>query len=100
MNKIIIDESYNFEKELGKAKTRIEYYEEGILVDIGYKIAKALEEKGIESLYLANKLDISHTRMNNILQGLSAISLEIMVKIAFILGMKWNLSLVDMGDNK
>jgi hypothetical protein len=94
MNTIVRTSGYSFQKALAEAQTRLDYYEEGVLLDVAHELSKAMRRKKVTVSALAHLLDGTPASITRILRGHKSVSLKTITKIAFALGMKWEFTLV------
>ena len=85
---------YSFTKGLERAKTRLAYYEEGLLVETAARIIDAMERRGVMRSELARRMEVSPAYVTEILRGHANLSLESLAKVAFALDLKWECLLI------
>jgi len=85
---------YSFTKGLERAKTRLAYYEEGLLVETAARIIDAMERRGVTRSELACRMEVSPAYVTKILRGHANLSLESLAKVAFALDLKWECLLI------
>ena len=85
---------YSFAKGLERAKTRLSYYEEDLLVETAARIIDAMERRGVTRSELARRMEVSPAYVTKILRGHANLSLESLAKVAFALDMKWEFRLI------
>jgi transcriptional regulator with XRE-family HTH domain len=80
---------YNYKKAFEKAKTHEAYHEEGLRLDVAYRIIEAMASRKMSRVQLAKRLDVSAPYVTKLLQGHANLSLESLSKIASALDLKW-----------
>ena len=85
---------YSFTKGLERAKTRLAYYEEDLLIETSARIIDAMERRGVTRSELAGLMDVSPAYVTKILRGHANLSLESLAKVAFALDLKWECLLI------
>lgn len=95
MNNIVRNKSvYSFEKGLDRAKKRLAYYQEGMLVETAARIIDAMESSRVSRSELARRLNVSPAYITKILRGQANLSLDSLAKLAFALDLKWECILI------
>jgi transcriptional regulator with XRE-family HTH domain len=85
---------YDIRAALKKAKTRPEYNQESLLLEVARRISDAMEEQNVSRAELARRLRVSPPYITKILRGHENFSLQTLARIAFALGRKWKLRLI------
>ncbi len=69
------------------------YFEEMLLLDVADKIISEMDRQDVNRRELAQKLGVSPAYITKILRGHANLTIESLAKIAFTLGMKWDIKM-------
>ncbi len=96
MNTMIVRKSggYTFAEGLKRAQKHLEFYEEGLVIEVAARIIDAMEASGITRSELSRRLKVSPAYVTKILRGHANLSLESLAKLAFVLDLKWECILI------
>ena len=98
MTEIVIERSgYDIGAALKRAKTRPDYYQETILLEVARRISDAMEEQDVSRADLARKLGVSPAYITKVLRGNENFSLQTLAGIAFALDKRWECLLIEQG---
>lgn len=96
MTEIVIERGgYDIGTALKRAKTRPDYYQETILLEVARRISDAMEKQGVSRAELARKLGVSSAYITKVLRGHENFSLQTLARIAGALESKWEFLLIN-----
>lgn len=85
---------FNFADADQEARKNPAYWQEGIILEVTRHVINELAIQNLTQADLASRLGVKPAYISRVLRGHENLTLQTLAKIAFVLGKKWQFSLV------